>query len=111
MKNNTAKKTTFSELKFLDDFFKEHGSDMSVVKAHGFITAVVSFPDLYLPREWLPILVSDLKSQPAGTAKAIIDGLINIFHLAWLRLLLKSSANSVHHCHTAGNDLSCFSNH
>lgn len=61
MKNNTLQKFSVDDLLKLDHFLKHQASDMSLVKAHGFITAVVSFPELLMPSEWVPVLVGELK--------------------------------------------------
>lgn len=61
MKNNTSLKFTPKELINLDSFLRNQTSDMTLVKAHGFITAIVSFPTLFMPSEWIPVLVGDIK--------------------------------------------------
>jgi uncharacterized protein len=61
MKNNTLIKLSNDELIKLDQFLRRQTSDMTLVKAHGFITAVVSFPELLMPSEWMPILVGELR--------------------------------------------------
>ena len=61
MKKNTVHKLTNSELITLDTFLRKQTSDMSLVKAHGFITAIASFPELFMPSDWVPILVGELK--------------------------------------------------
>ncbi len=61
MKKNTVHKLTIRELIALDTFLRQQTSDMSLVKAHGFITAVASFPGMFMPSEWIPVLVGELK--------------------------------------------------
>lgn len=61
MKKNTTHKFTIRELIALDSFLRKQTSDMSLVKAHGFITAIASFPEIFMPSEWVPILVGELK--------------------------------------------------
>lgn len=61
MKKNTVHKFTTRELITLDGFLRKQASDMSLVKAHGFITAIASFPEIFMPSEWIPILVGELK--------------------------------------------------
>lgn len=79
MKNNTATACSFSELKFLDHFLRDHTEDMSIIKAHGFLTAVISFSEVYKPSTWLPLLAGNLSEQPLETARAAQDGLINLY--------------------------------
>lgn len=80
MKNNSLQRFTTTELQDLDAFLRSHTSKMSVVKAHGFITAIVSFPDLFLPSEWIPILVGELKLKPdCKQNKLMLDRLITMY--------------------------------
>lgn len=61
MKNNSAQKFSPNDLLDLDTFLRSQTNNMSLVKAHGFLTAVVSFPELIMPSEWLPILIGQIK--------------------------------------------------
>lgn len=61
MKKNTVHKLTIRELISLDAFLRGQATDMSLTKAHGFITAVASFPEMIMPSEWIPLLVGELK--------------------------------------------------
>ncbi len=61
MKNNTFQRLTSKELISLDSFLRNQTNDMTLVKAHGFITAIASFPELFMPSEWIPILVGEIK--------------------------------------------------
>lgn len=79
MQNNTAYKSDFSELKFLDKVLQESNQDMSLIKAHGFLTALASFPSTHKPQEWLPILVGNLKNTQPATNQAACNGLTNLF--------------------------------
>lgn len=80
MKNNTLQRFTTTELQDLDLFLRSQTSNMSLVKAHGFITAIVSFPDLFLPSEWIPILVGELKFDANNPLnKIMLDRLITIY--------------------------------
>lgn len=80
MKNNTAQKFAAHELVELDAFLKSQTSNMSLVKAHGFITAVVSFPDLIVPSEWLPILIGKFKMpHERNHTKLMLSILISMY--------------------------------
>jgi len=61
MKTAHTPRFSSNELLALDSFLRSQTGDMSLVKAHGFMTAIVSFPDLFMPSEWIPILVGELK--------------------------------------------------
>ena len=80
MKNNTSHKLSCKELIALDGFLRNQTSDMTLVKAHGFITAIASFPELFMPSEWIPILVGDLKFLHDQTPVHImLEKLITIY--------------------------------
>lgn len=79
MKNNTQK-FALTELQALDDFLRSQTSNMTLVKAHGFITAVASFPDLFLPSEWIPVLIGDFKPNSNDELnKIMLDSLITMY--------------------------------
>lgn len=61
MKKNTVHKLTIRELISLDTFLQQQTTEMTLVKAHGFITAIASFPEMFMPSDWVPILVGELK--------------------------------------------------
>lgn len=80
MENYTLQGFTSNELLDLDLFLRKQTSGMSLVKAHGFITAIVSFPDLFMPSEWIPILVGDIKPSKDNTpTKPMLDKLITMY--------------------------------
>lgn len=80
MKKNTVYKLTIRELIALDNFFKKQTTDMSLVKAHGFITAVASFPEMLMPSEWIPILVGELKLlNDQAPISIILEKLVNLY--------------------------------
>jgi yecA family protein len=80
MKNNTIHRFNPHELLDLDAFLRNQTSNMSLVKAHGFITAIVSFPDLFMPSEWIPLLVGELKfSAEHSPSKKMLDKLLDIY--------------------------------
>jgi uncharacterized protein len=80
MKNNTLTRFSNTELQDLDAFLRRQTSNMSLVKAHGFITAIVSFPDLFLPSEWIPILLGELNNGGSNNSnKLMLDRLITMY--------------------------------
>lgn len=80
MKNNTPLKFTPKELIDLDSFLRNQTSDMTLVKAHGFITAIVSFPELFMPSEWIPVLVGDIKFLHDHTpVNIMLEKLVTIY--------------------------------
>lgn len=80
MKKNTLNKLANHELIALDNFLRHQTTDMNLVKAHGFITAIASFPELFMPSEWIPILVGELKflhdQTPVGV---MLEKLITLY--------------------------------
>lgn len=50
------------DLEKLDSFLRANCNDVSVVKAHGFFTAVASFPKLIMPSEWIYVLIPEFNS-------------------------------------------------
>ncbi len=80
MKNILIEKFSPHELLALDKFLRKQSNDMSLVKAHGFITAIVSFPELLMPSEWIPILVGELKILHDGIpVNLMLDKLITMY--------------------------------
>lgn len=80
MKNNLVENFAPQELLALDKFLRKQSNDMSLVKAHGFITAIVSFPELLMPSEWIPILVGELKLLHDDTPiNLMLDKLITMY--------------------------------
>jgi len=80
MKHILLDKFTATELITLDKFLRNQANEMSLVKAHGFITAIVSFPELLMPSEWIPILVGELKLLNDSTAlSAMLGKLITLY--------------------------------
>lgn len=80
MKKNTVHKLTTRELIALDSFLRKQTSDMSLVKAHGFITAVASFPELFMPSEWIPLIVGELKSVHANVPiNVMLEKLVTLY--------------------------------
>lgn len=80
MKNRGIEPLSSRAVIELDTYLKNQTADMSLVKAHGFITAVVSFPNLFMPSEWIPILVGELKNkQDKVQANIMVDNLITIY--------------------------------
>ncbi len=87
MEINTLEKLTTHELMMLDQFLRRQATDMSLVKAHGFITAIVSFPDLFVPSEWIPILVGEVKLlNDQIPINIMLDKLIIIYRLVTANL-------------------------
>ncbi|HSX20206.1 MAG TPA: UPF0149 family protein [Gammaproteobacteria bacterium] len=80
MKKNTVHKLSVKDLISLDAFLRKQTSDMSLVKAHGFITAVASFPELYMPSDWVPVLVGELKFLHDQTPVSImLEKLVHLY--------------------------------
>ena len=52
------KKLTNKQLTLLDNFLKQHDLH-NVAFIHGFLTAIVSAPDLIMPSEWYPYVFGD----------------------------------------------------
>lgn len=80
MKKNTVQKFSIAELIALDSFLRKQSSDMSLIKAHGFITAIASFPDVFLPSEWIPVLVGELKVlHDQAPLNIMLENLITLY--------------------------------
>jgi yecA family protein len=80
MKVIHQQKFSSNELIDLDSFLRNQTGDMSLVKAHGFMTAIVSFPDMFMPSEWIPLLVGELKYlEDQSCAQKMLDKLMTMY--------------------------------
>ncbi len=79
MQKSTAIKTDFTELKFLDKVLHDNNEDMSLIKAHGFLTALASFPTQHQPHEWLPILAGNLQANNGATKRTTHKALLSLY--------------------------------
>jgi len=75
--------TDFSpgDLDFIDDILAKYGNDDAILDASeldGFLTAIVSGPDLILPSQWLPAVWGGEDNSPAWESQSELTRFIGI---------------------------------
>ncbi len=59
MKTTKLKKVQFKKLVEFFETIDKNQNNMSLTKLHGFLTAIVSAPNLIMPSQWLPIIFGE----------------------------------------------------
>jgi len=61
-----------SDLNFVDDILMKYGNDnaiLGVSELDGFLTAIVSGPDMIMPGQWVPEVWAARTTRPSGNPK------------------------------------------
>ena len=81
MKFMTTQKLSAGELRSLNTYLLACNDSMSVVKAHGFMTAILSFPEVITPSEWLPAIIGDdPEFCSEGHAEYILGSIMHVYN-------------------------------
>lgn len=83
MKHNLNQPLNTDEIEKLSYFLlSEHGDadPMSITRAHGFLTAVISAPNLIMPSQWQPVLLGGYPEFESEEQAFSIIGMIDRFY-------------------------------
>ncbi len=72
-----------AELRALETFLDEQaerGSAMPLSVAHGFLTAVISGPELVMPSEWMPVIWGDPEFEDEQQAQHMIGLIMRLYN-------------------------------
>jgi uncharacterized protein len=69
------------DLDFIDTILEKYGDEDSILNASeldGFLTAIVSGPDMIMPSEWLPAIWGDEDASPEWESEAEVSRFMNL---------------------------------